>query len=725
MINAIFVKLYHNCSPEVALNVWAKLVTAFYGHCELTSFEIYQQVMSHLLYFFKFSKNSHRCIIPLLDQILKTDSLILASHLSTTLLTFYAHSRWFKEIELLWDWKVTRNLPVVASDLTAIMRTKCHFKEWDSVIELHEKYSLAHNDYSQFDYLLISMAKKEDWESLKSQFDALFGIGKLPTVNHYGIVMFALSLHGELELIERLHGQLIRRNMTPSYAVLLSIINAHYKSGDFNGAIREFAQFRRYDIRPTSSVFLIMLKVYKKLGSLDSCFKILKTMSSSNTPIYETHFKIIIDLCGKYDNYPVAEELFKIMISDYFIEPTGRTVAALAHVFLNSKEYKKAIALIEKYENTVAEGDHLIFKQKITYYIKTNNVDKAEAALRDYYSKNQPRDSQFYLILLQHLVHGRRDNIAAEKVLEELIRTKSSILKSEHFNILLEEYTRIGYFDGVSNLVGKIVDNEIAMNSKTLYFLVRSRFEVQDKRRESYDFLIGWLEEILQNISEKKLNFTTTTLHPSVITWPMNFLARNDDPSKAVELFTKYVKLFFPKTKEWNQKLTIIRALLIVSAESGKWQDFDILFQRYQERLDFYRKAPSSLAPNSNLNSAYVGILEYKIERMKNLKELDNLPNFLDGLEKDGYKFSNKVWNDILWVLIRRKDGFHYAMKKLNETFLYGYNCIHKVRHLKVLQSELASYDYPTDDQGDSLRSKKVHYYLAGSNYKLAFHGTN
>ena len=95
------------------------------------------------------------------------------------------------------------------------------------------------------------------------------------------------------------------------------------------------------------------------------------------------------------------------------------------------------------------------------------------------------------------------------------------------------------------------------------------------------------------------------------------------------------------------------------------------------------------MAPNSNLNSAYVGILEYKIERMKNLKELDNLPNFLDGLEKDGYKFSNKVWNDILWVLIRRKDGFHYAMKKLNETFLYGYNCIHKVRHLKVLQLSL------------------------------------
>ncbi|QEU60541.1 Pet309 [Kluyveromyces lactis] len=716
MINYLFVKLYQNFSPQDALYIWTKLVSVYYGHCELTSMDIYGPILNHLYYFFKASKESHQCVLPLLKRMQHEDGIMPASHLASTLITFFSSSRWFSEVERIWHWKVDRNLPIVASDLTAMMRSRCHFRDWDTVINLHHQYSLAQDDYMQFDYLLVALAKKQDWDRLKHQFDALFGIGELPTVNHYGVIMYALSMHGELELVEKLHGQLLRRDMTPSYAVLLSIINAHYNVGDYNGAVREFALFKRYGIRPTSASYLIVLKAYKKMGSLDSCFRVLKTMSAENIPLNEAHFKIIIELCGKLDNYPVAEELFNVMTTDYFIQPTGLTISALIRTFLKSKKYKEAWRLIQKYENVVTVDKFKIVQQKIMYYVLTGDTENAEEQLKIYFRKKYKVNSNFYMILLQHLVAGRKDCVAAEKVLDELVRANMPLIKPDHFNILLEEYNRIGYLEGISNTISKIVDNQIPMNSKTLYFLVKSRFELNRKKRESPEFLLGWLEEILESIAKNKLNFTTRTIHPSVVTWPMNFISRNDDPSKAVDLFTKYVKLFFPRSRDWNNKLVVLRSLLIVSAESGKWEDFDILFTRYKDKLSFFQNQPSAVVPNNQLKAAFVGLFEYKIKRMRQLNEINRLPSLIEELENKGYILSNNEWNEALWRMIRRKSTFDFAMKRINGMFIRGYTWIHRARSLRKRQD--GKYNV-NDSSSSSSEESKTNLYLKSENYDL------
>ncbi|CDO92915.1 unnamed protein product [Kluyveromyces dobzhanskii CBS 2104] len=716
MINYLFVRLYQQIPPEDALYIWSKLVRVYYGHCELNSMEIYGPILSHLYHFFKFGKDSHSCILPLLKRVQHEDGIVPASHLASTLITFFSSSRWLSEVNRMWDWKVVRDLPIVASDLTAIMRSNCHFHDWDTVIHLHQKYSLAQDDYQQFDYLLIALAKKQDWDKLKNQFDSLFGIGELPTVNHYGVIMYALSMHGELELVERLYGQLLRRDMTPSYAVLLSLINAHYKVGDYNGVLREFSQFKRYDIRPTSATYLLLLKAYKKMGSLDSCFKILKSMSSESIPLYETHFKIIIELCGKFDNYPVAEELFNIMATDYFIQPTGLTVSALIKTYLKSKQYKKAWQLIKKHEKSVKVDRFKIIQQKIMYYILTGDVKKSEEELKVYFQQKYKLDSNFYMVLLQHLITGRRDHVAAEKVLEGMIKTNLSILKPDHFNVILEEYNRIGYLEGISNAISKLVDNQIPMNSRTLYFLVKSRFELTRKRRESPEFLIGWLEEILESIAKNKLNFTTRTIHPSVVTWPMNYVSRNDDPSKAVDLFTKYVKLFFPRSRDWNDKLTVLRALLILSAESGKWEDFDLLFASYREKLNFYQKQPSAVVRNKHTEAAFVGLFGYKIQRMRQLNEINLLPSLIKELEDSGYTLSNDEWNEAIWRTIKRRSTFDFAMKKINDIFIRGYSWIHRARSLRKGQNGQHIID---KSSGSSKNSSRSHLYLKSENYRL------
>lgn len=718
VINYIFSLLFKFNSPETALYIWTKLVRVYYGHNELTNINIHWPFLSRLFYLFKANEESHRCLTHLLKRIEIEDSKIQASQLASTLITFFAHVRWFGEVNRIWQWKVDRNLPIIASDLTAAMRSRSHFKDWDEVIRLHNTYSLAHDDYNQFDYVLVALAKKQDWEKLKTQFDMLFGIGELPTVNHYGVIMYALSLHGELDLVERLHGQLLRRDMSPNYAVLLSIINAHYKAGDNNGAIREFALFKRYNIRPTSKTYLLMLKAYKKMGSLDSCFRILKTMSAEDVPIYETHFNIIIDLCDRYNNYPVAEELFNVMISDYSIQPTGMTVSTLARVFLHSNRHEKALKLLEKYESPKLSDNYKILQMKIAYFDHIGKPEKAEDLIRLYIQQKYQANYNFYLILLKHLVCFRRDYSSAEKVLSELLKSKSQQSSPNHFNILLEEYDRVGNVEGSLSIISKLVDNGITMNSKTLYFLVKSRFNLHRKRGESYENLIPWLEEVLDNIAKKKLNFNSPSIHPSVITWPMNFLSRKDDPSRAVDIFAKYVKTFYPFSKEYNEKLVVLRALMVFSAESERWDDFDELFERYKKRVKFYQTQSSAVVRNSNLKSAFVGLFKYQIQRLCDRNEIPLLPGLIHEIEDLGCILSNSEWNEAIWKMIRRHSTFDFAMKKLNGVFISGYTWIHRARNLKK-QEKLGLSRGNTSSELSQISNRKVHLFLSSDKYEL------
>lgn len=64
--------------------------------------------------------------------------------------------------------------------------------------------------------------------------------------------------------------------MIPTYAVLQSLLYAHYKVGDFAACFSHFELFKKYDITPSTATHTIMLKVYRGLNDLDGAFRILK-----------------------------------------------------------------------------------------------------------------------------------------------------------------------------------------------------------------------------------------------------------------------------------------------------------------------------------------------------------------------------------------------------------------------------------------------------------------
>lgn len=156
--------------------------------------------------------------------------------------------------------------------------------------------------------------------------------------------------------------------------------------------------------------------------------------------------------------------------------------------------------------------------------------------------------------------------------------------------------------------------------------------------------------------------------------------------------------------------------MLIVSAESGKWEDFDILFTRYKDKLSFFQNQPSAVVPNNQLKAAFVGLFEYKIKRMRQLNEINRLPSLIEELENKGYILSNNEWNEALWRMIRRKSTFDFAMKRINGMFIHGYTWIHRARSLRKRQD--GKYNVNGSSSSSSEQSK-TNLYLKSEIYDL------
>lgn len=682
LINFTFYSLYTNVDPVKSLLMWISMIKVFHGHCELTNYHEFKYVLKALYFFFQKHPKTSDYLVHTLEQSLDNFGSLTTSEFTSTLIGFFSYTRRFMESEIIWDFKVKNNLHIVPIDLTSIMKTYCHFSRWNMISNIYERYPSAHDEYAQFDYILIAYSKLQQWEDLKNQFNALFGIGELPSIKHYGIVMYAISNLGEVSLIERLYNQLLRRGMQPDYSVLQSLLNVNYKVGNFHGALREFELFQKYNVKPTSSTYLLLLKIYGHLNNIDACLKILKKMSTEAIDISELHFAYIINLCARFTNYAIAEELFQIMQSHYYLEPTEISIHALMNVYLKSSMPKEALSLFKKFEESSFNNSRMIYSKAIEAYMELDDIEKCEELFQKILKNNQEPDSKFYLVLIKFLAVKKKDYISAEDMLNQLINHPTLKVSSDHFEILLGEYDRVSYLDGMAKLFRKMTDIRVALGSKALYYLVKSTFEIEFKKRNGFINGIKWLESIMQRAASNELNLVTNKLHPSIVAYPVKMIARYDDPIKAIDLLSMYHELFCKGDPLWNNKLVLMRSLMIIFAEIGKWGEFETMFTKFMERLDEMQNAPSAIVKNKNLASALVGIFTYKVEQLVILNQIEKLPELLNKLETKGYVLDNDTWNKVILALVNNKETLDYGLELVNNIFIHGYNLVHKIRFL-------------------------------------------
>ncbi|CAI4046244.1 hypothetical protein N7582_003764 [Saccharomyces uvarum] len=692
LINSVFSKMVTMNMHEEAVYKWVKWMKLVNGHCQFTNYMENRIVLRNFLSFMRRS-DVHPDYISYLKAIQLTQGPALASQFATTLIFLLTYIRNFSLAEDVWNYKCEHSLPIIDSDLTCILKTYCHMQNFSLVPQTYYKYPDAQHDQNQFDYLLIAHSKLHNWDALQSQFNALFGVGKLPSIQHYGILMYTMARIGELDSVNKLYTQLLRRGMIPTYVVLQSLLYAHYKVGDFAACFSQYELFKKYDIVPSTATHTIMLKVYRGLNDLDGAFRVLKRLSEDpSVEITEGHFSLLIQMCSKSTNYLIAQELFNLMKDHYSIQHTGKSVASLMDVYIESNKAAEAIVLFEKYSKDLSWRDGLIsvYNKAIKAYISSKRSSKCEEIFHKITDLNLAVDSEFYKMMISFLVELNRDYDTALSIIDQLIKHPVIKVDATHFEIIMEAYDKIGYRDGIINLYKLMSQNKVAANSKILYFILKAVAKKSLQNDGEVKESIKMVEEIMENASNGTLDVTYNKLHPSVMAWPMRMVVKHDSPQRALELYNRYNELFFKK-HDWvsnNNKFVMMRSLLVLLAQIEQWKDFETLFIKYMDRVENIENLPSSTTPNIKLKSLFSGLFPYKVSQLVAMNKINELPLLWKKLQEKGFILDNMSWNSTVDALFKDSRTISYGLKIVDDTLIHGHDLIHKFRLLTKLSQD-------------------------------------
>ncbi|EDO17477.1 hypothetical protein Kpol_1058p14 [Vanderwaltozyma polyspora DSM 70294] len=694
LIESLFHRLINTKKypPHEALSRWAYWITLINGNCEFVSYLDNKVILKKLLYYMREHKQD------LLETGILDDTFKLinqrygsnmTSQFASTLLYLATYNKDYKLVEKIWSYKVENKLPVKSRDLTSILKTYCYLGSFGLVKSTYDKYPDAHNDQNQFDYLLIAHSKSYNWTSLQKEFDSLFGIGKLPNIRQYGIVMNTMADIGELKSVDRLFTQLLRRGMSPTYTVLQSMIHAHLKAGDFHGCFSQFENFEKFNVEPSASTYLMMFKVYKGLNNIDGALRLMRKMTDeSKVQITEGHFTILIGMCANITNYQIAQELFDIMTKHYDIVPTGNSVAALMEVYISSNLPQESLKLFKRYalKKSVDEALINVYNKAIRAYTKMNQKEKTEDLFKKILELKLKPNKEFFRVMLEYLTVLQRDFKTSEEVIDRLLTHESVRITPNHFEILMAAYDKISYNEGVLALYSKMNENRVPINSRILYYLIKAAFKAQSHKNGDINEAIELVEDIITNTANKTLDVTFSRPHPSIIAWPMRVITKHSKPSKALELLNRYNKLFYESHgQSSNHRFVVMRSLLVLSAHIEEWDGFEDIFEKYISRIEKFQDSPTATVKNRRMKSLVVGLFNYKVKQLVETNKIIELPQWLERIEKLGLYIDNPAWNAAILALFKDERTIEHGMKIIDKKFIHGYNLIHKCRMLRKI----------------------------------------
>lgn len=691
--------------PEDVLLKWAKWMKLLNGHCNYNNYAHQKAVLKPLLFYLRHNRDDDAEFFQnCLDRVKTVLGASVASQLSSTLLYLATYNRSFHLVEDLWEYKVNNSLLIASSDLTCILKCYCHFQKYDLVEPTRTAFPNAHDEQQQFDYLLIAYAKMQNWKGLQDQFNALFSVGELPNIEHYGIVMYSMAVIGELDSVEKLYAQLLRRNMLPTYTVLQSLLHAHYRAGNLNSCFAQFELFEKYSIPPSPSTYTLMFKVFRGLNNIDGALRLLKRATENDVDISEGHFALLIQMCSKFTNPLIAQELFHIMEDHYNIVPTGKAVSAFMDVYIESGMPQKALNLFKTYNDKRLEDRLSIYNKAIKAYISMSDSLMCESLFQEIVDLRLANDAEFFRVMIRYLTIVKKDYETAESVLAQLLKHPTIKPDVTHFEVLMKAYDKIAYREGIHSLYRKMNENRIPVNSKVIYYLVKATFKVQMKTQGDLKQPIELLDRIMSNAADGTLDITFGQLHPSVVAWPMRVVAKYYNPMAAIDLLNRYNQLFYGKDDySVNSRLTVMRSLLVFSAEIEQWDEFDSIFERYVSRIESFEKQPSATVRNTKLLTAFKGLIFYKVRHLVATRQIQALPQLLNSLNSRGFILDNVSWNEAVKALFQDSRTIKTGLKIVNDKLIHGFNIIHKYRLLKKHAGETS-----VTNQSWFLRRKKM-----------------
>ncbi|AMD20199.1 HDL545Wp [Eremothecium sinecaudum] len=670
LINAIFIDIKDLRTPNECLAWWCLALKDNMDALLFSDTEIdrgFTQALNSLL---KSRPMFEHYFSSAIEYVLKVQDMQTASESASFLLKHLMLQRNFTQCQTVWKYKVDLGYQIHSVDLTAILASACYFHQWDRVLELYNTYGDAHDNFTQVDYTLIAYAKhKHGMRLLNENNDIPEG-----SLRHYGVKMFILSEKGDFEQVEELYSELLKRKLKPDHAVILSLVNAHYKALDLNTADRRFGLFEEYDIEPTAFSYLLMLQIYEAKDDYSGCFKILKKMDQLKVPLTEAHITCVINLFARSTNVNFAIELYRLMSEHYGLCHTGLSVSALMNVYNTARMPERAISLFKKYRHIKSvPNKNMIYNSALEAHMLLGNYKICEGLLTEMYEERLPKNFKTYEMILRFLVEYKKQFKSAEKLLKTLTVNEpdTSPVLAE---VIIKAYDKMGNIEGALNIVNMLLQNGSYISSRCLYYLAKGAFIRSTMDSRGFSIFNKWIKDLMRKVHSKQIRLDKPILHPGMIAWPIKKLTSYREPVIAADILNLYSKLFLQRASTQETKLVVLKCMAAIAASSGRWEDFEDLFDMYMERIELMKGLHKIPGDNRFLETAMFGIFDYKLQHLKHCGQVTTkLPTLLKDIDRKGLILSNSTWELVLRELFKHRSTIFLGMRITDKYFMIGY----------------------------------------------------
>lgn len=650
-----------------SFELYSSIILKQVGTVRLLNKQLYKTERTILTNMIKFEKSED--LIRILEMMIKKNSTLNARLVSTIIDICHEVYDFESVINV---WKMMDRLQVTTPfDLHRAMKAYLKLNQPQEALKVYESNPQIHQDWL-FDLVLEAYGLSEDWVGMRNTFDSLFGRGELPNLNHYRIVITAISRIAQTDVIQFLYENLLSRDMKPNVNIHNAIMYGYYALGDLDGVKASFKILCDSGVSPNTNSYNIMLMIYRDLKDLKSAQDVLRAALAQGA-ISKVLLTTIVSLCAERRD-PVNGEIVFNWIVEAGYHPDLTSFNALLHCFVEARMNKKVIALHRRMQKLGIPLRIDTATILLSHYSGTLDHDSISLLLNEMNHEGVSRDKYFYSELLEYFCKSNRME-DAEMLMEEMSISGNITPDIYHYSILMKGYLERKNFSKVLETYDILGNHGLKPSFHTsalvLEAIQRSSKDLPELKGRSADLLSEFL------LNKDSIDLTSEHLPRNGVPPELSKIVarRFADQGKPDEILKIAAQMKDQHNGKYDieKDVILMRKLLESYGRARDWENFSLYWIKFfeaqrqlyvpREIIDNKNRSFKSTTDKIPLRDQYSNdqIFIYKIYQIFTFSEHMGVMDFLDAMRAEGYLFSNNLINMVIRLLAEEDSTIHNA----------------------------------------------------------------
>ncbi|KAG9158075.1 hypothetical protein Leryth_000234 [Lithospermum erythrorhizon] len=349
----------------------------------------------------------------------------------------------------------------------------CRMREVDkALVLLAEMEALGYRPNSMSYVALIgvlgSVGRTLEAEAI---FQEMAGLGRVPGVKVFNVLLRSLLKKGLLSLAEKVLGALdvmrVKRNRE-TYEILLDY---HVNARRLKDSWSVIAKMRKEGYRPNAFVYGKIIELYRDNGMWNKAIEIVNEIQDMGLSLDKTIYNSIIDTLGRCGELEEAKATFKKMKQDG-IEPDIRTWNSLIICHSKSGDVDTALEFLIKMQEEGFYPDPKVFVRVITCLGEQGKWDTIKTTFDDMKCMGNQSSGAIYAVLVDIYGHYGKFQNADDCV--NALRSAAIKLSADLFCVLANAYAQQGFCEQTVTVLKLMEAEGYEPNIVTLNILINA-----------------------------------------------------------------------------------------------------------------------------------------------------------------------------------------------------------------------------------------------------------